>query len=310
MLEFVVKRILNGLMVLWLIITLTFMLLRIMPGGPFTMDRKLPPAILKNLETKYKLNDPLIVQYCDYFKGLFRGDLGPSFKYEDRTVNSIIADGAPVSFQLGIQSVLLSLLLGIPAGVISALKHGKWQDRILSLVTVAGIAIPGFIVASLLMIVLALKLNLLPTAMWGGWKYQVMPILALSLGPMAVITRLTRTSMLDVLGQDYIKLAYAKGLSDYTVLWKHALPNSLIPVVTITGPLIAGIVTGSFVIESIFAIPGVGKAFVTSIYNRDYTLILGMTIFYSALLIFLNIVVDIIYPLLDPRITMLTKKEA
>jgi len=175
---------------------------------------------------------------------------------------------------------------------------------------VAGIAIPGFIVASLLMIVLALKLNLLPTAMWGGWKYQVMPILALSLGPMAVITRLTRTSMLDVLGQDYIKLAYAKGLSDYTVLWKHALPNSLIPVVTITGPLIAGIVTGSFVIESIFAIPGVGKAFVTSIYNRDYTLILGMTIFYSALLIFLNIVVDIIYPLLDPRITMLTKKEA
>lgn len=274
------------------------------------MDRKLPPAILKNLETKYKLNDPLIVQYCDYFKGLFRGDLGPSFKYEDRTVNSIIADGAPVSFQLGIKSVLLSLLLGIPAGVISALKHGKWQDRILSLVTVAGIAIPGFIVASLLMIVLALKLNLLPTAMWGGWKYQVMPILALSLGPMAVITRLTRTSMLDVLGQDYIKLAYAKGLSDYTVLWKHALPNSLIPVVTITGPLIAGIVTGSFVIESIFAIPGVGKAFVTSIYNRDYTLILGMTIFYSALLIFLNIVVDIIYPLLDPRITMLTKKEA
>jgi len=310
MLEFVVKRILNGLMVLWLIITLTFMLLRLMPGGPFTMDRKLPPAILKNLETKYKLNDPLIVQYCDYFKGLFRGDLGPSFKYEDRTVNSIIADGAPVSFQLGIKSVLLSLLLGIPAGVISALKHGKWQDRILSLVTVAGIAIPGFIVASLLMIVLALKLNLLPTAMWGGWKYQVMPILALSLGPMAVITRLTRTSMLDVLGQDYIKLAYAKGLSDYTVLWKHALPNSLIPVVTITGPLIAGIVTGSFVIESIFAIPGVGKAFVTSIYNRDYTLILGMTIFYSALLIFLNIVVDIIYPLLDPRITMLTKKEA
>lgn len=310
MLEFVVKRILNGLMVLWLIITLTFMLLRLMPGGPFTMDRKLPPAILKNLETKYKLNDPLIVQYCDYFKGLFRGDLGPSYKYEDRTVNSIIADGAPVSFQLGIKSVLLSLLLGIPAGVISALKHGKWQDRILSLVTVAGIAIPGFIVASLLMIVLALKLNLLPTAMWGGWKYQVMPILALSLGPMAVITRLTRTSMLDVLGQDYIKLAYAKGLSDYTVLWKHALPNSLIPVVTITGPLIAGIVTGSFVIESIFAIPGVGKAFVTSIYNRDYTLILGMTIFYSALLIFLNIVVDIIYPLLDPRITMLTKKEA
>jgi len=195
------------------------------------MDRKLPPAILKNLETKYKLNDPLIVQYCDYLKAYLER-FGTFLKYEDRTVNSIIADGAPVSFQLGIKSVLLSLLLGIPAGVISALKHGKWQDRILSLVTVAGIAIPGFIVASLLMIVLALKLNLLPTAMWGGWKYQVMPILALSLGPMAVITRLTRTSMLDVLGQDYIKLAYAKGLSDYTVLWKHALPNSLIPVVT------------------------------------------------------------------------------
>ncbi len=308
MLQFVIKRLLTGLAVLWIIVTVTFFLLRLLPGGPFTMEKSLPPIVIKNIEAKYRLNDPLIIQYRDYVLSVLKGDLGPSFKYEDRTVNDIIEEGAPVSFELGVKSVCISVVLGIPLGIIAALRHGKWQDRLISFGTVIGISVPGFIMAGFMVVVFSIHLKLLPAAMWEGWRYKILPLMALSLGPIAGITRLTRTSMLDVLSQDYVKLAYAKGLSKVTVLAKHALPNALIPVVTIMGPLLAGIITGSFVIESIFVVPGIGKAFVQSINNRDYTLLLGLTIFYSVLLIVLNIVVDLIYPFLDPRIKIVKGK--
>ena len=302
MLAYIIKRIFNAVLVLWVVITITFGLMHAIPGGPFTVEKSLPPVVLKSIEERYKLNDPLYKQYCDYLTNLVQGDLGPSFKYPGRSVNDIIKDGFPVSFQLGMEAVLIAVIIGIPAGVLAAVKQGKWQDHAVNFCTTLGVAVPSFVVAALLIYVLSTKLHLLPSAMWEGWQYQIMPALALSGMPMSFIARLTRSSMLDVLGQDYIKTARAKGLSRLTVLFKHALPNSLIPVITYIGPMAAGILTGSFVIESIFAIPGLGQYFVTSIYNRDYTVILGVTIFYSVIVIVLNMLVDLIYPILDPRI--------
>lgn len=302
MLAYIIKRIFNAVLVLWVVITITFGLMHAIPGGPFTVEKSLLPVVLKSIEERYKLNDPLYKQYGDYLTNLVQGDLGPSFKYPGRSVNDIIKDGFPVSFQLGMEAVLIAVIIGIPAGVLAAVKQGKWQDHAVNFCTTLGVAVPSFVVAALLIYVLSTKLHLLPSAMWEGWQYQIMPALALSGMPMSFIARLTRSSMLDVLGQDYIKTARAKGLSRLTVLFKHALPNSLIPVITYIGPMAAGILTGSFVIESIFAIPGLGQYFVTSIYNRDYTVILGVTIFYSVIVIVLNMLVDLIYPLLDPRI--------
>lgn len=309
MFNYIVKRIGNAVIVLWVVITLTFCLMHAIPGGPFTTEKNLPPQVMANIEARYKLNDPLYKQYTDYLVNMVNGDLGPSFKYQGRSVNDIIAESFPVSFHLGMNSIILAVIIGIPAGVYAALKRGKWQDRVINFCTTLGVAVPSFVLAALFIEVFALKLGLLPAAMWSGWKSQILPSVALAGMPMAFITRLTRSSMLDVLGQDYIKTAKAKGLAAATVLWKHALPNSLIPVVTYIGPMAAGILTGSFVIETIFAIPGLGRYFVTSIYNRDYTVILGVTIFYSALIILMNMLVDLIYPLLDPRIK-LGKKEA
>lgn len=309
MFNYIVKRIGNAVIVLWVVITLTFCLMHAIPGGPFTTEKNLPPQVMANIEARYKLNDPLYKQYTDYLVNMVNGDLGPSFKYQGRSVNDIIAESFPVSFHLGMNSIILAVIIGIPAGVYAALKRGKWQDRVINFCTTLGVAVPSFVLAALFIEVFALKLGLLPAAMWSGWKSQILPSVALAGMPMAFITRLTRSSMLDVLGQDYIKTAKAKGLAAATVLWKHALPNSLIPVVTYIGPMAAGILTGSFVIETIFAIPGLGRYFVTSIYNRDYTVILGVTIFYSALIILMNMLVDLVYPLLDPRIK-LGKKEA
>lgn len=308
MLAYIIKRIFNAVLVLWVVITITFGLMHAIPGGPFTVEKSLPPVVLKSIEERYKLNDPLYKQYGDYLTNLVQGDLGPSFKYPGRSVNDIIKDGFPVSFQLGMEAVLIAVIIGIPAGVLAAVKQGKWQDHAVNFCTTLGVAVPSFVVAALLIYVLSTKLHLLPSAMWEGWQYQIMPALALSGMPMSFIARLTRSSMLDVLGQDYIKTARAKGLSRLTVLFKHALPNSLIPVITYIGPMAAGILTGSFVIESIFAIPGLGQYFVTSIYNRDYTVILGVTIFYSVIVIVLNMLVDLIYPLLDPRIKIGSEK--
>ena len=304
MLAYIIKRIFNAAIVLWVVTTITFFLMHAIPGGPFTVEKSLPPIVQQSIEERYKLNDPLYKQYSDYLTNLIQGDLGPSFKYPGRSVNDIIKDGFPVSFQLGMEAVLIAIIIGIPAGIIAAINQGKWQDHAVNFFTTLGVAVPSFVVAALLIYVLSTKLHLLPSAMWEGWQYQIMPALALSGMPTSFIARLTRSSMLDVLGQDYIKTARAKGLSRFTVLFKHALPNSLIPVVTYAGPMTASILTGSFVIENIFAIPGLGQYFVTSIYNRDYTVILGVTIFYSIIIIVLNMIVDLIYPFLDPRIKL------
>lgn len=299
---YIIKRIFNAFIVLWIVITITFFLMHAIPGGPFTAEKSLPPYVLHSIEERYKLNDPLYKQYGDYLCNLVQGDLGPSFKYPGRSVNDIIKDGFPVSFKLGIEAILIAIIIGIPAGILAGVKKDKWQDRAVNFFTTLGVAVPSFVVAALLIYVLSTKLHLLPAAMWNGWRYEIMPALALSGMPMSFIVRLTRSSMLDILSQDYIKTARAKGLSWSKVLIKHALPNSLIPVVTYLGPMTASILTGSFVIETIFAIPGLGQYFVTSIYNRDYTVILGVTIFYSVIVIVLNMVVDLLYPLLDPRI--------
>lgn len=299
---YIIKRIFNAFIVLWIVITITFFLMHAIPGGPFTAEKSLPPYVLHSIEERYKLNDPLYKQYGDYLCNLVQGDLGPSFKYPGRSVNDIIKDVFPVSFKLGIEAILIAIIIGIPAGILAGVKKDKWQDRAVNFFTTLGVAVPSFVVAALLIYVLSTKLHLLPAAMWNGWRYEIMPALALSGMPMSFIARLTRSSMLDILSQDYIKTARAKGLSWSKVLIKHALPNSLIPVVTYLGPMTASILTGSFVIETIFAIPGLGQYFVTSIYNRDYTVILGVTIFYSVIVIVLNMVVDLLYPLLDPRI--------
>ncbi|MDT8900503.1 ABC transporter permease [Anaeroselena agilis] len=304
MLKYTVSRFLSMLLVLFIITTATFVLMHAIPGGPFTAEKNLPEAVLKNLNERYHLNDPLFKQYTDYLANVARGDLGPSFKYEARTVNDIIAESFPVSAELGLAAVFIAVAGGLPMGIIAALRQNRWPDYLCMFAATIGISVPGFILATLFIYVFALKLELFPAAMWGGPEYVVLPALALAAFPMAFIARLTRSSMLEVLGLDFIRTARAKGLSPFAVVWRHALKNALIPVVTYLGPLIAAVLTGSFVIESIFAIPGLGRHFVTSIYNRDYTVILGITIFYSTFLVFLNFLVDIAYAWLDPRIKL------
>jgi len=309
MLPYLLRRLVSMLLVLFAIVTATFILMHSIPGGPFTTEKNLPEAIQKNMEERYHLNDPLWKQYTDYIANVASGDLGPSFKYENRSVNDMIRESFPVSAELGAIAIFWAICLGIPAGIIAAVYHNRWPDYIAMFLTTIGISVPGFILAALLIFVFALQLDWLPAALWEGPTSTVLPALALMGLPTAFIARLTRSGMLEVLGQDYIRTARAKGLSPYTILTRHALKNALIPVVTYLGPLIAGILTGSFVIETIFAIPGLGRHFVTSIYNRDYTVILGVTIFYSALLVTLNLAVDIAYALLDPRIQLDEGKE-
>lgn len=307
--RYILSRLLSSFLVLMAIITITFLLMHAIPGGPFTSEKNIPAAVLKNIEERYRLSDPLWKQYVDYLANLACFDLGPSFKYEGRTVNDIIYESFPVSFELGVISMGLAILLGIPIGAIAALRQNKWQDYATMLFATIGVSVPSFVLATLLIYAFAIKLGLLPVAMWDGVEYAVLPALALAAHPAAFIARLTRSSMLEVLAQDYIKTARAKGLSSRVILFRHALKNALIPVVTYIGPMTASILTGSFIIESIFAIPGLGRHFVTSIYNRDYTVILGVTVFYSILVIGLNLVVDLIYPLLDPRIKITGKQE-
>lgn len=306
---YLLKRTATFLLALWIIISLTFIIMHLIPGGPFASDKNLPDAIKRNLEERYHLTDPLYKQYADYIANLLRGDLGPSFHYENRTVNNIIKDGFPVSAVLGSLAVLLSLLAGILTGIISALRQNRWQDHLAMVLATFGFSVPSFILSGLLMYFFAYKLRILPAAMWGTWQQAILPTLALATLPTAFIARLMRSSMLEVLQQDYIKTARAKGLSEIAIVWRHALRNAIIPVVTYTGPLIATILTGSFVVEYIFAIPGLGRWFVISITNRDYTVILGVTVFYSAFLMLMNLLVDIAYVAIDPRIKLVGREK-
>ncbi|MFF2450267.1 ABC transporter permease [Neobacillus sp. NPDC058068] len=303
------KRLIAMIITLWLIITGTFFLMHSVPGSPFNEERTTNEAIQKNLEAYYQLDKPLIVQYGNYLKALVKFDLGPSIKKSSQTVNDMLGRGFPVSFELGMYTLIVALISGLILGVVAALRHNGIIDYLAMSIAVLGISIPNFVMATVLIQQLAVNLPIFPVATWSSPKHMVLPILALATGPMAIIARLTRTSMLEVLTQDYIKTAKAKGLSPVKIVFKHALRNALLPVVTVLGSLAASILTGTFVIEKIFAIPGMGKYFVDSINNRDYPVIMGTTVFYSAILIFMLLLVDIAYGVLDPRIK-LHKKEA
>ena len=292
---------------LFLIVTFSFFIMKVAPGGPFSAERNPPPEVLANINKVYHLDEPLPKQYVRYLGNMLRGDLGPSFRYKDYTVNDLIGNTMPNSLILGITALCSALFFGLLVGLVSAVKRNSIADYASMSVAVIGISIPLFVVGPLLMLLFAVKLKWLPTSGWitgrQGLKTLIMPALALSLPYFAYIARLSRASVLEVLRSDYIRTAYAKGLSYPVVLFKHALKGALLPVISYLGPAFAGIITGSVVIEKIFLVPGLGTFFVQSALNRDYTLIMGTVVMYSIILILMNFVVDILYAVIDPRIS-------
>ena len=304
MLKYVAKRIGLAIVTIWAVATITFFLMNMVPGGPFLSEKAISPQATAALEAKYGLDKPLFQQYLTYITDALHGDFGDSLKQRGRTVMDIILMKFPVSARLGGVSVLVSLLIGIPLGCIAALKRGKFLDSLISVVATCGIAVPSFVICTVLLYFLGVNLQLLPTMGLTSWKHYIMPVMALSFYPTSYIMRLMRSSMLDVLGQDYMRTARAKGLSGGVILFKHALRNAVLPVVTYVGPMLAYTVTGSFVVEKIFTIPGLGGEFIKAINGRDYTLIMGTTIFLATLIIIMNAVVDIVNKIGDPRIKL------
>ena len=303
MIKYIGKRLVASLLTIWVVITLTFFLMRLMPGGPFDSD-KLTPQVKANMEAKYGMNKPLSEQYFMYMNNLVHGDLGESMIFKGRGVTDTIATSFPASAKVGLCSVVTSIIVGITLGVIAALKRNTWADTTIVFIVTLGITIPSFVTSAVLIYFLAVEFGLLPPTGFSNWKNYIMPVIALSMSSMAFITRLTRNKLLDVLKSDYIRTAKAKGLSKGKIIFKHALRNSLIPIVTYVGPLIASILTGSFIVEQIFAIPGLGNEFVQSVTNRDYSMLLGVTVFYCTMLITFNFLVDILYVIIDPRIKL------
>lgn len=304
MVKYVVKRIILAIVTIWAVATITFFLMNMVPGGPFLSEKAISPQATAALEAKYGLDKPLYQQYFTYITDALRGDFGDSLKQRGRSVMSIILMKFPVSARVGGVSVLVALLIGIPLGCIAALKRGKFLDSLISVIATCGIAVPSFVICTVLLYSLGVKLQWFPTMGLSSWKHYVMPVIALAFYPTAYIMRLMRSSMLDVLGQDYMRTARAKGLSGVVILFKHALRNALLPVITYVGPMLAYTITGSFVVEKIFTIPGLGGEFIGAINGRDYTLIMGTTIFLATLIIVMNVLVDIVYKLVDPRIKL------
>lgn len=302
MLRFTFRRLLQIIPVLWIIITATFFMIRFVPGGPFTAEKAVTPEILRNLEAHYGLDKPLHRQYLDYMGSLLRGDLGPSFKYPNRTVNEIIGDKLPTSLELGFISLAIALLIGITLGTLAAVKRNSWLDYICSSSAMIGICVPTFVLGPLLVLTFAIHFQWLNASGWYGPSDRILPCLTLGCVYAAYIARLTRGGMLEVLNQDYIRTARAKGAGELRVVFKHAMRGGLLPVISFLGPGIAGILTGSFVIETIFQIPGLGREFVNSAFNRDYTLVLGTVILYATLIVVLNLVVDIVQIWLNPKL--------
>ena len=302
MTRFIIRRLLSGIPVIFVVATLTFAIMKVVPGGPFDREKKLPPEIIANIEAKYHLDWPWWRQYLDYMGKLASFDLGPSYKYTDRTVNDIIRDTLPVSAQLGVLGLLVAILMGIPLGIASAVRRDSVIDRAGIFLSTLGISVPNFVLGAALIWFLALYLDLLPAARWEGLSYTILPAITLGAPPAAYLARLTRGSILETSTEDYVRTARAKGLKERRVVLKHILKNSLIPVVTILGPLSAVLITGSFIVEHIFAIPGMGRFFITAVSNRDYPLIMGVTLVYTTFLIIANILVDIAYGFLDPRV--------
>lgn len=287
---------------LFLIITTTFFLMKAVPGDPFSEEKALPKEIMHALNEHYGLNKPWYEQYFRYLKGVATWNLGPSYKYKAQTVNNIIADGFPVSATLGIEAFLLSLASGVTLGTIAALYQNKWQDFSAMILAIIGISVPSFVLATLLQYVLASKLSIFPIARWTTWWHTILPAVSLASMPTAFIARLTRANLLETLQQNYIRTARAKGIPKNIVIRKHALKNALLPLIPYLGQLAANIFVGSFVIEKIFGIPGLGQWFITSVNNRDYSVIMGVTVFSSGILLVTIFLMDILYTLLDPRV--------
>lgn len=303
MLKYIGKRILTSIVTIWAVITIVFFLVRIMPGGPFEGE-KITAEMKEVLNEKYGLDKPMGEQYVIYMKGLLKGDFGQSMKYKGRQVIDTIKNGFPKSAQVGGVAIVASVVVGILLGVVAALYSDKWPDRICMVIATLGITIPSFVIGSLLIFVFTVKLKVLGATGISKPENYIMPVIALSGSSMAFITRLTRNKLIDVLKSDYIRTAKAKGLSGGKVIFKHALRNSLIPVVTYLGPLTAGVLTGSFVVEKIFAIPGLGNEFTLTITNRDYTALLGVLAFYCTFIVICNLIVDLLYVVVDPRIKL------
>ncbi len=301
---YILKRIVLAILTVWIVITITFFVSRAVPGGPFASEKAITPAAKAALEAKYGLDKPLMEQYGTYLKDIVTEfDFGPSLKNRGRDVIDVIADGMATSAELGITAAAIALVVGVVLGAVAALRRNKLIDRIIMVFTTAFISMPSFIMGTLLLILFALVWKILP-ANGNAAGGLILPIITLSLSPMANITRLTRSSMLDVLGQDYVRTAKAKGVSGGKIIFGHALKNALIPVITYFGPMLAYIVTGSLVIEQIFAVPGIGRTFVSSITDRDYPMIMGTTIVLASLIVIMNMVSDILYKVVDPRITL------
>lgn len=304
MLKYIGKRLVMALVTIFVVASLTFFVMNLVPGGPFISEKAISPEATAALEAKYGLDKPLYQQYLTYMGDALHGDFGDSLKQRGRTVAEIIATKFPVSAKVGGLAVLVSLLIGVPLGCVSALNRGKVVDNAIIVIATCGIAVPSFVVCTLLLYIFGVHLSILPTYGLTSWQHYVMPVIALSFYPTAYITRLMRSSMLDVLGQDYMRTAKAKGLSQTVSLFKHALRNAILPVVTYVGPMLAYTISGSFIVEKIFTIPGLGGEFIGSITARDYTIIMGTTIFLATLMVIINVLVDIVYTLVDPRIKL------
>lgn len=300
--RFLLRRLLHGVVVIWVVATVTFALLRVLPGGPFDRDRRLPPEVMANIEAKYHLDEPLLKQYARYVGGILRGDLGPSYKYIDRNVGDIILDTLPTSIALGLLALALALSFSFALGVAAASHRNRWVDRLCVLLATVGISFPTFVLGAVLIWIFSLKLGWFQAARWGTPGSAVLPAITLGAMPCAQLTYLLRSSLLETLGEDFIRTARAKGLKEVRVLFKHAVRNSLIPVLTLLGPMLAILVAGSFVVEYVFAIPGMGRFFITAVTDRDYPLIMGATLVYTAILVCANLLVDVLYSVVDPRV--------
>ena len=306
MFRFIGRRLLVAIPTLFLVITAAFFMMRAAPGGPFDMDRKLSPEILKNVEARYGLDKPLPVQYADYLADVVRGDLGPSLKYRDKSVLDILKENYKPSLIIGLSAIFIASIVGVSLGVLAALRQNRSVDYAVMTVAILGVCIPTFVTAPLLVLGIASKLGWLPTAGWndGALPNLVLPVVVLALPQIAIISRLTRAGMIEVLHSNYIRTARAKGLPESRIVGKHALRAAILPLVSYLGPACAGLITGSLVVERIFNLPGLGKFFVTSALQRDYTVVMGMVIFYAGLILLLNLIADLLYAALDPRVRL------
>lgn len=303
MAKYIVKRIGMSAVTIFLLITVVFFMVRLMPGDPFN-NGKMTPEIQANMEAYYGFDKPLPVQYVDYLNNLIHGDLGYSMKYTNRTVVDTIKGSFPYSFDLGIRALVFSISFGLVLGILAALNRGKKMDFVCIIIAIIGTSVPDFIMGSILQYGFGIKWGLLPVAQYKGFAYTILPSIAVGFYTLASVSRLMRASMLEVVEQDYIKTAKSKGLSRWRITWKHQIRNAIMPVVTMLGPVVAAVLTGTFVIETLYAIPGMGKYYVESVQMQDYTMILGMTIFYGSFLIVANLIVDIIYGFVDPRVRL------